>query len=65
MRLHLLDVPFDRDLYDEGVYWQSLRSMSIGNLLYQQTFYSQPPAFLLLLSLPSMLFSVKQSGLPD
>lgn len=47
MRLHLLDVPFDRDLYDEGVYWQSLRSMSIGNLLYQQTFYSQPPAFLL------------------
>jgi 4-amino-4-deoxy-L-arabinose transferase-like glycosyltransferase len=47
MRLHLLDVPFDRDAYDEGVYWQSLRSMSTGNLLYQQIFYSQPPAFLL------------------
>jgi 4-amino-4-deoxy-L-arabinose transferase-like glycosyltransferase len=47
MRLHLLDVPFDRDSYDEGVYWQSLRSMSTGSLLYQQIFYSQPPAFLL------------------
>jgi 4-amino-4-deoxy-L-arabinose transferase-like glycosyltransferase len=47
MRLHLLNVPFDRDSYDEGVYWQSLRSMSTGSLLYQQIFYSQPPAFLL------------------
>jgi 4-amino-4-deoxy-L-arabinose transferase-like glycosyltransferase len=47
MRLHLLGVPFDRDSYDEGVYWQSLRSMSRGDLLYQQIFYSQPPAFLL------------------
>jgi len=47
MRLHLLDVPFDRDTYDEGVYWQSLRSMSTGASLYQQIFYSQPPFFLL------------------
>lgn len=47
MRLHLLDAPFDRDSYDEGVYWQSLRSMSRGALLYQQIFYSQPPFFLL------------------
>ena len=47
MRWHLLDVPFDRDSYDEGVYWQSLRSMSTGASLYQQIFYSQPPFFLL------------------
>lgn len=47
MRLHLLDVPYDRDSYDEGVYWQSLRSMSAGGSLYQQIFYSQPPFFLL------------------
>jgi hypothetical protein len=47
MRLHLLDVAFDRDTYDEGVYWQSLRSMSTGASLYQQIFYSQPPFFLL------------------
>ena len=47
MRLHLLNVPFDRDTYDEGVYWQSLRSMSTGASLYQQIFYSQPPFFLL------------------
>src|SRR5215469_2950902 len=25
MRLYHLDAPFDRDSYDEGVYWQSLR----------------------------------------
>ena len=47
MRLHLLNVPLDRDSYDEGVYWQSLRSMSTGASLYQQIFYSQPPFFLL------------------
>jgi hypothetical protein len=47
MRLHLLNVPYDRDSYDEGVYWQSLRSMSAGESLYQQIFYSQPPFFLL------------------
>jgi 4-amino-4-deoxy-L-arabinose transferase-like glycosyltransferase len=47
MRLHLLNVPYDRDSYDEGVYWQSLRSMSTGASLYQQIFYSQPPFFLL------------------
>jgi hypothetical protein len=47
MRLHNLDLPFDRDGYDEGVYWQSLRAMSAGHALYQQTFYSQPPFFLL------------------
>src|SRR5579864_5430072 len=47
MRWHTLDVPFDRDSYDEGVYWQSLRSLAQGYTLYGQIFYSQPPAFLL------------------
>jgi len=47
MRLHKLELPFDRDSYDEGVYWQSLRAMSVGQNLYQQIFYSQPPFFLL------------------
>ncbi len=47
MRLHKLNLPFDRDSYDEGVYWQSLRAMSAGHGLYQQIFYSQPPFFLL------------------
>ena len=47
MRLYHLGVPFDRDGYDEGVYWQTLRSMSAGNILYQQIFYSQPPFFML------------------
>src|SRR5260370_33753339 len=47
MRLHFLNVPFDRDSFDAAVYWQSLRSMSTGASLYQQIFYSQPPFFLL------------------
>ena len=47
MRLYKLDVPFDRDGYDEGVYWQSLRAMGAGHVLYQDIFYSQPPFFLL------------------
>ena len=47
MRLHDLGLPLDRDGYDEGVYWQSLRSMSVGYSLYGQIFYSQPPFFLL------------------
>jgi Dolichyl-phosphate-mannose-protein mannosyltransferase len=47
MRLYKLDVPFDRDGYDEGVYWQSLRAMGAGHALYQDIFYSQPPFFLL------------------
>src|SRR5436305_659916 len=47
MRLYHLDFPFDRDGYDEGVYWQTLRSISTGNTLYQQIFYSQPPFFML------------------
>lgn len=47
MRLYHLDVPFDRDGYDEGVYWQSLRAMLAGQSLYHTIFYSQPPAFLL------------------
>ncbi len=41
MRLYHLGLPFDRDGYDEGVYWQSLRAMSAGHTLYQQIFYSQ------------------------
>src|SRR5207237_4823590 len=47
MRLYQLDLPFDRDSYDEGVYWQSLRAMSVGHALYSSIFYSQPPFFLL------------------
>src|SRR5947209_10822178 len=47
MRLRDLGLTFDRDGYDEGVYWQSLRAMSTGHSLYQQIFYSQPPFFLL------------------
>jgi len=47
MRLYHLGLPFDRDGYDEGVYWQTLRSMSAGNTLYKQIFYSQPPFFML------------------
>ena len=47
MRLYQLGFPFDRDSYDEGVYWQSLRAMSAGHALYGDIFYSQPPFFLL------------------
>lgn len=47
LRLKDLGLPFDRDGYDEGVYWQSLRAMATGHSLYQQIFYSQPPFFLL------------------
>jgi 4-amino-4-deoxy-L-arabinose transferase-like glycosyltransferase len=46
LRLHDLGVQFDRDSYDEGVYWQTLRAMSEGHALYQQVFYSQPPIFM-------------------
>lgn len=46
MRLHQLGLPFDRDGYDEGVYWQSLLALSDGHSLYSQVFYSQPPLFL-------------------
>ncbi len=55
-RMHKLDLPFDRDSYDEGVYWQSLRAMSGGQTLYQQIFYSQPPFFLLSIFPIFMLF---------
>ena len=47
MRLYQLGVPFDRDGYDEGVYWQTLRAMSAGHALYGDVFYSQPPFFIL------------------
>lgn len=47
MRLYHLDLAFDRDGYDEGVYWQSLRAMFDGGHLYSGIFYSQPPLFLL------------------
>src|SRR5207247_10756547 len=46
MRLYGLGLPFDRDGYDEGVYWQTLLSMHAGSTLYQQIFYSQPPFFM-------------------
>nr|HET6901625.1 glycosyltransferase family 39 protein [Ktedonobacteraceae bacterium] len=47
MRSIGLSLPFDRDGYDEGVYWQSLMAMRAGYALYGQIFYSQPPFFLL------------------
>lgn len=56
MRLYHLDLPFDRDSYDEGVYWQSLRSMQDGLSLYHTVFYSQPPFFLLSTYAGYMLF---------
>ncbi len=56
MRLRDLGLPIDRDGYDEGVYWQSLRAMGSGYHLYQQIFYSQPPFFLLSIFPTYMLF---------
>jgi len=56
MRLYDLGLPFDRDGYDEGVYWQSLLAMHAGHSLYQQIFYSQPPLFLLSLFPSYVLF---------
>ena len=56
MRLRDLGLPFDRDGYDEGVYWQSLRAMGSGYHLYQNIFYSQPPFFLLSIFPTYMLF---------
>ncbi|GHO68734.1 hypothetical protein KSC_076260 [Ktedonobacter sp. SOSP1-52] len=47
LRLYRIDIPIDLDSYDEGVYWQTLRALSSGHALYQQTFYSQPPFFVL------------------
>lgn len=47
MRFYTLGVLFDRDSYDEGVYWQTLRAVSAGFQLYKPTFYSQPPIFIL------------------
>ena len=41
--------------YDEGVYWQSLRSLAAGHPLFASVFSSQPPAFLLLLMPPYRL----------
>jgi 4-amino-4-deoxy-L-arabinose transferase-like glycosyltransferase len=32
--------------YDEGVYWQSVRSLAAGHDLYSEVYSSQPPAFL-------------------
>jgi hypothetical protein len=34
-------------IYDEGVYWQTLRAMRAGFGLYDQVFCSQPPLFFL------------------
>lgn len=47
MRIYTLNAHFDRDSYDEGVYWQTLRALSHGHPLYSSTFYSQPPMFIL------------------
>lgn len=45
MRLFRLGVPFDRNGYDEGAYWQGLRAMSNGHALYKDVFLAQPPLF--------------------
>src|SRR5262249_28140070 len=47
MRLYGLGSLFDFDGYDEGVYWQTLRSMRAGFGLYDQIFNAQPPLFLI------------------
>jgi len=36
--------------YDEGVYWESLRSMASGHALFSEVYSSQPPAFLALMA---------------
>jgi 4-amino-4-deoxy-L-arabinose transferase-like glycosyltransferase len=36
--------------YDEGVYWESLRSMAAGHPLFSSVYSSQPPGFLTLMS---------------
>jgi 4-amino-4-deoxy-L-arabinose transferase-like glycosyltransferase len=45
MRLHQLGMAHERD-FDEGVYWESLRLMDGGHLLYREIYDSQPPLFL-------------------
>jgi 4-amino-4-deoxy-L-arabinose transferase-like glycosyltransferase len=40
--------------FDEGVYWQSLRSLAEGHPLFAAVYSSQPPAFLLLLLPPHL-----------
>lgn len=44
--LHKINIHLDLDSYDEGVYWQTLMSLSNHFKLYSQIFYSQPPAFI-------------------
>lgn len=36
--------------YDEGVYWESLRSLAAGHPLFSSVYSSQPPGFLLLVA---------------
>jgi 4-amino-4-deoxy-L-arabinose transferase-like glycosyltransferase len=45
MLLHQLGLAHARD-YDEGVYWESLRAMHAGHVLYRDIYSSQPPLFL-------------------
>ena len=40
-----LGARFDLQSYDEGVYWETLRSMEHGFSLYDPIFVSQPPLF--------------------
>lgn len=42
-RLSDLGLSLDRDGYDEGVYWQTLRALHAGFRLYKDIFFSQPP----------------------
>ena len=56
LRLRDLGLPFDRDSYDEGVYWQTLRALSAGHPLYAATFYAQPPMFVLSIFPTYLLF---------
>jgi 4-amino-4-deoxy-L-arabinose transferase-like glycosyltransferase len=44
--LHLWPLGAFSTVYDEGMYWSSLRAMVVGFPLYSAIFHSQPPIFL-------------------
>lgn len=47
--IYKINIHFDLDSYDEGVYWQTLIAMQHNFKLYNQIFYSQPPIFIWLI----------------
>lgn len=48
--------------YDEGVYWESLRSLGRGQALFSSVYSSQPPAFLPLMEPAYALFGHDLTG---